>query len=198
MVPGIFEPTLFSRRMKLPPSFYIRAMHPKTEIRPDLESVRRILDAGWVAQLKIHGHRAQVHIHESALQPVLVYNRQGQLHKKELPAAMENELRRIFQPARGWNVIDAEWIKDQDKIYAFDFLKQDDQLLRGLNFETRWKRLPRNVLSPSVQILPLLRDAKECMEALARSEEWIEGVVFKSQTPGFEDTSIIRCRKQKI
>lgn len=181
--------------MTLPPSFYIRAPHPKTEIRPDLASVSRILDAGWLAQLKIHGHRAQVHIHESDLQPVLVYNRHGQQHKKVLPDAVEAELRRVFLPARGWNVLDAEWIKDVDKIYIFDFLKQDNQSLRGLNFESRWKRLPRNFISPSLQILPLLRDATECMAALARPEEWIEGVVFKSASPGFEDTSIIRCRK---
>jgi ATP-dependent DNA ligase len=172
-------------------------MHPKTEIRPDRESVRHILSAGWVAQLKIHGHRAQIHVSHNLDEPVLVYNRQGQLHKKELPPAIEAEVRRIFAPQQGWNVLDAEWIKDQDRIFVFDFLKQEDLLLRGLSFVERWKRLPRAFISPSLQILPLLRDEEECMAALERAEDWIEGVVFKSSSPGFEDTSIIRCRKAK-
>src|SRR4051794_23892636 len=105
MLPGVFQPTLFSRQCTLRSSLFIRPIHPKTEIRPTPESIRKIIDAGWLGQLKIHGHRAQIHIPADPHEEVLAYNRQGQLHKKEIPALLLSEIRRLFSPTAQWNVI---------------------------------------------------------------------------------------------
>lgn len=195
--PGIFEPTLFSRRVILPVSVYIRAMHPKTAIRPDVAAIKRVLDAGWCGQLKIHGHRAQFHIPPDQSLPLLAYNRQALQHKKEIPAALGAELRRLFASPNGWTVVDAEWMKGDDRVYAFDLLRRDGQLLSHLTYRERWEMLPRVYASATVETLSLFKSVDKCLEALSRPDEWIEGLVFKAlETPGFADTSIIRCRKR--
>lgn len=196
-LPGIFDPILFTRRVVAMPSKFIRAPHPKTEIRPRAEAVQKILKAGWVGQLKIHGHRVQLHIPEEGHAKIIAFNRHGQLHKKVLSPAIEKELRRILQPEKGWNVIEGEWLKPKDKIYLFDFLKKDGQLLNRFSYQDRWKLLPRDYISPHVKTLPLVTSLEKCMELLGKEEEDIEGLVFKSSSPGFADTSIIRCRRKK-
>ena len=61
----------------------------------------------------------------------------------------------------------------------------------------RWKQLPRAFLSPHVTVLPLIPDLEGCLKAIRSSEPRVEGLVFKStRTPGFSDTSIVRCRKR--
>jgi hypothetical protein len=195
MLPGVFQPTILTKRAKLRSSPFIRPMHPKTEIRPSPEAIGKILSAGWVGQLKIHGHRTQIHIPADSKQKVLAFNRHGQLHKKIIPPPLLSELRRIFAPESHWNVIDAEWIKTEDKLYVFDFIKQEGQLLHRYHFLERWKKLPRAFISPSIQILGIFTTLNQCLDALHRSEKTIEGLVFKSSSPGFADSSIIRCRK---
>lgn len=196
MIPGVFQRTIFTRQRKInPASLFIRPMHPKTEIRPTAESIRKILDAGWIGQLKIHGHRAQIHIPADPNEEIIAYNRHGQLHKKEIPDSILNELRRIFAPTEGWNVLDCEWIKPKDRVYVFDFIKNKNELLHRMSFQERWKLLPRAYISPVIQTLGILSQLDTCLEALNRPEDWIEGLVFKSPSPGFEDSSIIRCRK---
>jgi ATP-dependent DNA ligase len=196
MTPGIFQETLFTRGYTLPPSLFMRPMHPKTEIRPTSEAIQKILAAGWVGQLKIHGHRAQIHIPVDRKEEILVYNRQGRIHKKTIPASVQSELRRIFTPKEHWNVIDAEWIKAEDKVYVFDFLKREGQALQRLNFMERWKQLPRAYLSPSIKTLGVLNTLAQCLKALESKEKYREGLVFKSPSPGFQDSSIIRCRSR--
>lgn len=198
-LPGIFEATIFSpRRGIVPASIYIKAMHPKTEVSPTLASVEKLLKAGWVGQLKIHGHRAQIHIHaDSDIEPI-VYNRQGRPHKKLLPDEIVSELRRIFDLRDGWTVIDAEWIKPEGLLYLFDVLKLDGELLRSKSYRDRYALLPKSYISPHIKPLPIITVASKCMEVLAGDEEHIEGLVFKSiDTKGFEDTSIVRCRKRR-
>jgi len=57
--------------------------------------------------------------------------------------------------------------------------------------------LPQVYRSDCVETLPLYRTVERCLEALARPEPWIEGLVFKAlSTPGFADTSVIRCRRK--
>jgi hypothetical protein len=171
-------------------------MHPKTEIRATREAIAKVLAKGWVAQAKIHGHRAQIHIAADPAVPLIAYNRQGRRHVAMLPPAMTRELRRLFQPAKGWTALDAEWLKPQKKLYVFDVLKREDQVLSGLTFPERHKLLPRLFISPSVSVLPVLDDVEKCLELLASDTSEIEGVVLKSATtPGFHDSSIIRCRK---
>lgn len=180
-------------------SAFIKAMHPKTEISPTFASVDKILKAGWAGQMKVHGHRAQIHLPAEVSAEPIAYNRMGKPHKKLLPEEIVQELRRIFgeKMKSGWTVIDTEWLKPENKLYVFDILRLNDKLLRGMTYEERWKLLPKLYLSPYIQTLPLLTTTEKCMEILARKEEHIEGLVFKSiQTKGFEDTSIVRCRKK--
>lgn len=171
-------------------------MHPKTEIRPERAAIKRVLEQGWAGQLKIHGHRAQIHIPPSAEAPILVYNRHGQLHKKALTETLAVELRRIFGPKEGWTVLDGEWLKGDDRIFVFDMLRREGQLLQSLTYEARWSLLPRVYSSDRIETLGLIRTVDKCMEALETPRESIEGLVFKAlQTPGFSDTSIVRCRR---
>jgi ATP-dependent DNA ligase len=199
-LPGVFDATVFTRRILLKRSTFIRPMHPKTEIRATREAVMKILSSGWVGQAKIHGHRAQIHLPADPDEPVLVYNRQGQLHKKEFSDSIIAELRRVFVPKEGWTVIDAEWVKPKDKLWIFDLIKLEDQLLNRLTFPERYAMLPRAYLSPHLATLPILTSVDKCLEALAaaREDDSLEGLVFKSKlSRGFEDTSIVRCRSVK-
>ena len=86
MLPGIFVPTIFSGRSAImTTSRFIRAMHPKTDIKPDRADVAKVLKAGWWGQLKIHGHRAQIHVPSDPHADVEAYNREGQRHAPALP-----------------------------------------------------------------------------------------------------------------
>lgn len=197
-LPGIFEPTIFSpRRGLVPPSVYIKAMHPKTEIAPTQAAVEKMLKAGWAGQMKVHGHRAQIHIHADENKDAIAYNRQGRPHKKLLPDNIVEELRRILKPESGWTIIDAEWLKPESKLFIFDILKRDDENLRRMTYAERYELLPRAYISPFISTPPLLTTVAKCMELLQSSEPHVEGLVFKAlSTKGFEDTSIVRCRKR--
>lgn len=182
----------------MPPSVFIKAMHPKTEIQPTAAAIDKILKAGWVGQMKVHGHRAQIHLSAGAPIGPIVYNRQGRPHKKLLPDDITQELRRIFELHDGWTVIDAEWLKPEEKLFIFDILKLDGKLLRTLSYRERYALLPRSYISPHVQTLPLLTTQAKCLEILNRPEDYIEGLVFKAlASKGFSDTSIVRCRKRR-
>lgn len=179
-------------------SIYFKSMHPKTEISPTLSAVERILRAGWIGQPKINGHRAQIHIHASPDREVLVYNRQGRLHRAKLSDTTVAELRRILSLTEGWTVLDGEWIKPKRKIFLFDLIKLNGVLLRHLSYGRRHALLPRDYLSPYIQTLPLLRTVDRCMAVLRDASDSIEGLVFKSPAArGFSDSSIVRCRKSK-
>jgi ATP-dependent DNA ligase len=180
-------------------SVFYRSMHPKTEISPTRAAIERTLRAGWVGQAKINGHRAQIHVHASPDHKTLVYNRQGWLHKSQMPPSMIAELRRILPLHHGWTVIDSEWVKPKKKLYLFDLIKLNGKLLRHLSYSQRYALLPKDYLSPHVQTLPLLRSPDHCLELLTTPDSMIEGLVFKSPVArGFADTSIVRCRKAKI
>ena len=182
----------------MPASTYIKAMHPKTEINPTLAAVSKILKAGWVGQMKVHGHRAQIHLHADPDVEPIAYNRQGRPHKKLLPPEIIAELRRVLDLKSGWTVLDTEWIKPENKLFLFDVLKLDGKLMRQSAYEERWKLLPRAYISRHLQTLPMLTTVEKCMEVLSRPEDFVEGLVFKSLArKGFEDSAIVRCRKKK-
>ncbi len=179
------------------PSRFLRPMHPKTEIRPDSLAIAKVLRAGWVGQLKIHGHRAQIHLPSDPMVEPIAYTRHGTLHKKEIPDSITAELRRVIQPRDGWTVIDAEWLKGKNLLYLFDVLKIDDKELDALTYPERHALLPRDFISPHLTVLPMLKTLDKCMAVLEKEDPSIEGLVFKSlNTPGFSDTSILRCRKR--
>lgn len=195
---SIFADTIFTRKAAVLSSPFIRAMHPKSEILPEPMAITRILENGWVGQTKIHGHRAQIHVSANPKEDLIAYTRQGKRHKLTLAPKIVKELRRLFTPQKGWNVIDAEWLKPEGKIFVFDFLKKDGVSLRSLSFPERWEKLPRSFISPHVSVLPLLKDQASCNKILHSSDENIEGLVFKSmRSTGFSDSSIVRCRKRK-
>ncbi len=194
---SIFRKDLFSSPVTMAASLFIKAMHPKAEIRPEAAAIEKMLKLGWVGQLKIHGHRAQIHVsHDDKIAPI-VFNRQGKRHAVDLSPAMVKELRRLFRPEDGWNVVDAEWLKPEKKIFVFDFLKKEDKLLRAMTFPERWALLPKSFLSPHFKVLPLIKDLPSCVKALETEDDALEGLVFKSSSStGFSDTSIVRCRKR--
>jgi ATP-dependent DNA ligase len=196
---SILVETIFTRRgTSVSTSAFIKAMHPKSEIRGDREAIARILSAGWIGQMKIHGHRAQIHISSDPDQEIIAYTRQGKCHTMAIPPLMQKELRRLFTPEKGWNVIDAEWLKPKKKLFVFDFLKQEGKTLRNLTYPQRWELLPRHFISPHISVLPLLRDVSACIKVMETTSPHVEGLVFKSGTStGFSDTSIVRCRIKK-
>lgn len=195
----LFEDTVLSGKSRPPRPIgtrFIKAMHPKSEIRPTREAIERTLKAGWVGQLKIHGHRAQVHISPDAAAPLTVYTRQGDKHKIDMPDGMVKELRRLFQPRRGFTVLDCEWLKPEKRLYIFDLLREDGELLQHLTYPERHAKLPTSFISPFIKVLPVFKTLEKCIQALAEELPSVEGLVFKSSTrPGFGDTSIIRCRR---
>src|SRR4051812_24498860 len=99
---SIFCETIFTRRVSLSSSLFIKAMHPKTEIRPDPESMIKVLQNGWIGQLKIHGHRAQIHIHADPTKKPIAFTRQGRRHTVPLPTPMVKEIARLFRPRHDW------------------------------------------------------------------------------------------------
>ena len=194
---GVFEPFFFTREIKLSLSPFIKAMHPKSEIKAHKDAIERILQQGWWGQPKIHGHRAQIHLASDTQPDVLVYTRKGGLHKKPMPAAMANELYRLLGPQKGYTVLDAEWVKKTDKLYLFDILKREGQLLQGYTYAERYAILPQVYKSELIETLPVIKTAAKCLKLLASNDPMIEGLVFKSSTSkGFSDTSVIRCRKK--
>lgn len=196
-VPGIFESTIVSGfRMRFP-SRYISAPHPKTEIRPERSAIEKVLASGWVGQMKVHGHRAQIHLHgDESIDPI-VFTRQGTLHRLKLQEDIVAELRRILQPSDGWSAFDAEWIKPAKHLYLFDCLKKDGKELDDLTYPERYALLPKDFISPRVTLLPLLNTVDKCWKILLREEAYVEGLIFKSLTSrGFSDSAVLRCRKR--
>ncbi len=178
------------------PSSFIKTAHPKKEVQINAQTFQRILDADWWGQTKIHGHRAQIHLSADSQENCLVYNRHGKLHAKELEGLIIDELRRILAPKKGWTVIEAEWLKNEQKLFLFDCIKLNDELLSTLTYEERYRFLPKLYISPHIVTLPVLRTVEECMAVINNPAAEIEGVIFKSRhTKGYSDHSLIRCRK---
>ncbi len=177
-------------------SRFIKSMHPKSEIAVDPLTIRRILSNGWWGQLKIHGHRAQIHIPADPSAEILVYTRQGKGHAKAMGPLMVSELRRLLTPSKDWSIVEAEWLKGVDRLFLFDYLKKDGESLEKLSYEERWLLLPKEYISPVIETLGILKTAEECLAVFADPSPHIEGLVFKARkSPGFSNHSIIRCRK---
>ncbi|MBI2601464.1 MAG: hypothetical protein HYW48_00260 [Deltaproteobacteria bacterium] len=177
-------------------SAFIKTAQPKKEIREDPLAFRRILDAGWWGQMKIHGHHAQIHLSSNQGEECLVYNRHGKLHARSLDEELSTELRRILHLESGWSAIEAEWLKNEKKLFLFDYIKFNGQVLSSSSYEERYQLLPRLYRSDCIATLPVLRTVEECLQVMKNTEPYIEGLVFKSRcTVGFSSHSIVRCRK---
>jgi ATP-dependent DNA ligase len=107
------------------------------------------------------------------------------------------ELRRIFDLEKDWTVLDAEWLKPEGLLFVFDILKLNGKSLRSMTYQERYDLLPRSFISPVIKTLPILTTLNKCLEVLASKEKYVEGLVFKAPySKGFEDTSIVRCRRR--
>ncbi|MGE0173481.1 MAG: hypothetical protein AB7T49_11860 [Oligoflexales bacterium] len=180
----------------MPDSLFIRPIHPKTEIKPDPVLMKKILSEGWWGQKKIHGHRAQVHLSANSTEGTIVYNRHGKPHGVKLSKEIEEELRRILPLKNGWSTVDAEWVKPLNKLFIFDMLKLNGQLLNTSTYEDRYQLLPQVYVSQYVETLPVISQVAKCQEVMETTDPLIEGLVFKSRkTRGFSDSSVVRCRK---
>ncbi len=158
---------------------------------------RTTLTSAWAFASTYRLDRRLRHVPADPKTPILVFNRQGDLHKKAVSPALDAEIRRVLAPQADWSAIDAEWLKADDRVFLFDFLKREGRSLETMPYEERWALLPRVYRSPFLETLEIFRTADKCLEALARTETWVEGLVFKSlKAPGFSDASVVRCRKR--
>lgn len=195
----VFEPAMLSKYATLPASPFIRPLHPKSAIPPERPAIKKLLDAGWWGQVKINGHRTQIHVPKDANLPLLIYTRQGTLHKKKFSPLMTRDVRRLFTPHTGWTVIDAEWHKSTDRLYVFDVLRFNGKPLDSYTYRDRYSLLPRVYASETIETLPVLKSVDQCLTLLSSRDERIEGLVFKfPSSEGFLDTSIIRCHSEHV
>ena len=165
---------------------FIRTYHPKKSLRPDKSTIEKMLGMGWVAQAKMNGFRVQIHVTEER---VVNYTRQGSLHTRPLPKALIDALKATFEPG---TAIIGEWVQHEGKIYLFDCIKKDGETLSRLSYKDRFALLPD--VSGPLTLLPFISDVETAYQTLM--DETTEGIVFKDiDRKGFEDNSIIRCRR---
>lgn len=179
-------------------SKFIKCQSPGGSVLPRADTIGRILSSGWVAQKKMDGARTQVHISSSGI--IDVYTRHGSLHTKDMPDNIKQLLRQHFSSKIGWNVLDCEWLRHQDKLYIFDIMKWGDVSFHTLTYEERYKILSSHaIITPEVSILPLYTSIDKCLAVLqeAMDDKFLEGLVFKAYTStGWSDTGMVRCRKK--
>lgn len=179
------------------PPYFIQPQHPKATIAPEREQVQKLLKLGFWGQRKVNGHRAQIHLSSEGF---AAFTRQGTAHTQKLPEAVSRLLQARFQPKVGWNVLDCEWQKQENKLYLFDLLKLDNKSLQTKNYEQRFALLTEFFfLDPVIEFLPVLKTLDACMKVLDDKNPATEGLVFKQAAVlGFSDSLIIRCRKNGV
>jgi ATP-dependent DNA ligase len=179
-------------------AMFIEPQHPKGELPPKKEDISNLIRWGWWGQKKVNGYRCQIHI--SSEGEVKYFTRQGTAHTRTIPETIKEQLTRHLTPSHGYNVLDAEWQRQQEKIYLFDVLKLEDKLLDRQTFEERHQILRKDLffIEPNINFLPVYKSVHQCMQVLAKNEDWIEGLVFKLPgNKGWKNDAIIRCRKAK-
>lgn len=177
-------------------SRYIKGPHPKASIPPKSEIIKEFLSLGWIFQQKINGRRIQIHIPRCPIKEIICYTRQGSLHTIPLSSNIQDVIRAYYAPKQGeWNVLEGEFVPQLDKVFLFDVLVHEDKLLTHLNFKSRHSLLKRAFISPYLSILKTFTSIKDAVRILAGKEDWIEGIIFKSDSIGFDDRSVVRCRK---
>ena len=175
---------------------FILPQHPKTSSSLSMRTVLNMLARGWVGQFKMNGRRCQVHISSDG--EIASFTRQGTLHTLRLSQELLNELKH-YQPAKGWNVIEGEWIPGKNQLHLFDILKSEGDLLSGQTYGERFKLLSTMWrLSPTVKLLRPFKTRSEMLKAIELiNDSDIEGLVWKAwNSPGWPDSSIVRSRKK--
>ena len=178
--------------------FFLQAQHPKSSVEPTRTSVEKMLGAGYLAQRKVNGHRAQIHI--SADGRLVAFTRSGTKHTRNFTQATTEHLVTNFKPDKGWTILDAEWQKQEDKVYLFDLLQVGSELFSNKSFEERYTMLrDQFTIGPGVGFLVLLKDVASCLSMLGDPSPFTEGLVWRLvKSPGFHDSSILRCRKSGV
>ena len=183
----------------MPASIFIKSPTPKAEIIPNTTTIRKILSEGWVGQIYWLGHWLQLHIPASRKQSIIVYNRQGQPYGNELPDFVLEDLEKFFSPLKGWNALVAKWVPAARKLHIFDMVKKDGIVLSHLGYKDRWSMIPRVYPSKSIVTAKTITTVEKCLEVVNDPNPKIAGLVFHSQnSTGFNATSVIRCRKNRI
>lgn len=184
-----------NKKAKKVPMF-IEPQHPKGELPATQESVEKYIRWGWWGQKKINGYRCQIHICNKG--KVSYFTRQGSLHTRKVPEILTEQLVRHLTPEKGFNVLDAEWQRQQESIYLFDVLQLEGQLLSALTYAERYQKLRKELffIEPNIKFLPVYKSVRQCMQVLNKDEEWVEGLVFKlPHNRGWKNDAIQRCRK---
>ena len=183
-------------------AMFMNAQHPGSgsTLRPNDESVRKVIGYGWWGQKKINGFSWQAHI--SAQGELVCFTRHGGKHTRQLQTEIKDQILTHLTPATGWNVVVGEWQFTEKKMYLFDVLKLENESFQKMNYGERYKILKNDLffLSPNIEFLPVYRTVKQCLGVLekAKTDKTLDGLVFKNpKTPGWQNTSIVRCLKGK-
>lgn len=174
---------------------HVKTHHPKQSLlmaKTDLESM---LEKGWIGQAKMNGVRAQIHvIDDHPLYNIKAYNRRGSLLTGKMSPDIVDIIRTNFKPG---DIFEAEWLRIRQALFIYEMVAKEGELLSSKNYAERYAMLPKIDSLPHVQTLPILDTPEDILAAYNDAET--EGVVFKAlNTPGFKDTSIIRCRKAEL
>lgn len=177
------------------PPYFIEPQHPKANVAPDRTAINRVMILGFVAQRKVNGHRVQIHVSSDG--EFAAFTRQGKPHTAQIPQNIKEHLIAMARPKSGWTCLDGEWQKQESKIYLFDILRLEDELLSSLTFFERFEKLLGIFrIGPGVSILPIIKDVDGVMELMGDGNKFTEGVVLRNPKEiGWQNTAILRCRK---
>lgn len=174
---------------------FIRPQHPKATLRPTLDSIKRVFALGWVAQAKMNGRRAQIHILPG--EACQAFTRQGRPHTLPLSDEVDALLHQWFCHG-SITVLDAEWFPFENKLFIFDAITLDGKRLGNLTFVERHALIFKDFIHPRIKVLPILKTAKEAWALMEGDDNKVEGIVLRStQSKGWDDSAIVRCRKAK-
>lgn len=184
---------------------FIKPQHPGAgtgSIAPTDERIRKVISYGWWGQTKINGYSWQGHIAPDA--KMTCYTRQGRTHNRKLHTEISEQILDHILPKtkNGYTVLAAEWQHELKILYIFDVYKLDGESFQRKTYTERYKILRDElfIIAPNVKILPVYRTVKQCMDVLekARGDKFVDGLVFKNpKTPGWQNSSIVRCLKGK-
>lgn len=167
---------------------YISTQHPKKSILFKPELVQKMLNMGWVAQPKYNGENVQVHV---VGRNIYAFSRHGRSRK--LSPEIEEDILNNFSDGF---VFEAEYRNKANKLCIFDCIKtSNDGLMSSVPYIDRHSKLPL-LATPNVLVVPVLSQ-------IGRMKYWYEhpeteGLVFKSGSPGFSNSSVIRCRRNEM
>lgn len=181
------------------PSAFVRGPHPTASLPPEAALIKKFLTRGWIAQKKMNGARIQIHVPANPALPLVYYTRQGTVHTKAMNLDMEALLRTLLAPAENWNIVEGEWIRATGRIFLFDTLMDSGRVLSREPYIDRYRRLPRDFISPTLKVLSIIRTTAEALKVLLGDDVLVEGLVLKAEkSPSLDDDTIVRCRKSGL